>query len=51
MRLDSLVLAKYTATWMKGRDKCSDLLFEDPDQRTEDSLDLPLEVHLQEMSH
>lgn len=50
MRLDSLALTKYTATWMKERDKRSVSLFEDPDQRARGSLDLPLEVHLQAMS-
>lgn len=36
--------------WIKGTDKRPVSLFEDPDQRTKGSLDLPLEVHLQEMS-
>lgn len=50
VRPHSLALAKHTASWIKGTDKCSVSLFEDPDQRTKGSLDLPLEVHLQEMS-
>lgn len=50
VRPDSLALAKYTATWIIGRDKRSVSLFEDPDQRTKGSLDLPLDVHLQKMS-
>lgn len=50
MRLDSLELAKYIATCTKEKDKSSVSLFEDPDQRARGSLDLPSEVHLQEMS-